>query len=451
MSHFVEANREQPFLLPPDLREWVPEDDLAHFVLEAVERVELRHFRVNERGSGSPQYPPRLMLALLTYGYANGIFSSRRIERATYRDLGVRYLAANTHPDHDTICKFRRENEAAIAETFLQVLLLARELKLLKVGTVSVDGTKLDANASLHKSVRYDRAGQLVTQLQGEIAELLAQAEAADAGGEVDPQALPAEIARREALRSKLDAARSRLEAQAAARAAAEQAGYEAKVEAREARSGRAKGKHPKPPSTTPEDDAQSNLTDPDSRIVRKNKRAEYRQGYNAQAVVDADGSYLILGARVSQCASDRNELGADIAALPEAIGKPTAVLADNGYATEAEVQTLEGQEIEVLVATGRPARRRHDFRPTGPAKTPKEPQAAWLKRMQAKLSTPEARARYRLRQQTVEPVFGILKQGLGFRRFHLRSLSKVALEWTLLALAYNCQRLHRMNLAMAT
>ena len=149
MSHFVEAHRDQPFLLPPDLREWVPEDDLAHFVLEAVERVDLRHFRVNERGSGSPQYPPRLMLALLIYSYANGIFSSRRIERATYRDLGVRYLAANTHPDHDTICKFRRENEAAIAETFLQVLLLARELKLLTVGTVSVDGTKLDANASL--------------------------------------------------------------------------------------------------------------------------------------------------------------------------------------------------------------------------------------------------------------------------------------------------------------
>jgi transposase len=450
MSHFVEANRDQPFLLPPDLREWVPEDDLAHFVLEAVERVDLRHFRVNERGSGSPQYPPRLMLALLIYCYANGLFSSRRIERATYRDLGVRYLAANTHPDHDTICTFRRENERAIAETFLQVLLLARELKLLKVGTVSVDGTKLDANASLHKSVRYDRAGELVAQLQGEIAELLAQAEAADAGGEVDPQALPAEIARREALRAQLDAARRRLEAQAAARAAAEQAAYEAKVQAREARSGRAKGKHPKPPSGTPAGDEQSNLTDPDSQIMRKNKRRAYRQSYNAQAVVDADGSYLILGARVSSCASDRNELVADLAAIPQAVGPPTVVLADNGYAHEDEVQTLETAHIEVLVATGAVGRRQHDFRPTEETTTPKEPQAAWLKRMKEKLTTPEARARYRFWQQTVEPVFGILKEVLGFRRFLLRSLPKVSLEWSLLALAYNCRRLHQMRLAPA-
>jgi transposase len=450
MSHFVEANRDQPFLLPPDLREWVPEDDLAHFVLAAVERVDLHHFRVNERGSGSAQYPPRLMLALLIYSYANGIFSSRRIERATHRDLGVRFIAANTHPDHDTICTFRRENEAAIAESFLQVLLLARELKLLKVGTVSVDGTKLDANASLHKSVRYDRAGELVTQLQGEIAEVMRQAETADAGGEGDPQALPAEIARREVLRAKLDAARSRLEAQAASRAAAEQAAYEAKVQAREARPGRSKGKHPKPPSATPEDDEQNNLTDPDSRILRKHKRAEPRQGYNAQAVVDADGSYLILGARVSQCASDRGELVADIATIPAAVGTPTTVLADNGYAHGAEVEKLEAEGIEVLVATGRPGRRRHDFRPVREEKTPKDPQAAWLVRMKATLEAPAARARYRLRQQTVEPVFGILKHVLGFRHFHLRSLPKVALEWTLLALSYNCKRLHRMSQAMA-
>lgn len=187
MSHFIEAYRDQAFLWPPDLREWVPQDDLAHFVLDAVERLDLRHFRVNERGSGSAQYPPRLMLARLIYSYANGIFSSRRIERATHRDLNIRYAAANAHPDHDTICKFRRENEAAITKSFLQVLLLARELKPLKVGTVSADVTKLDANASLHKSVRYDRAGQLVVQLQGEIAELMRQAEGADATGEVDP------------------------------------------------------------------------------------------------------------------------------------------------------------------------------------------------------------------------------------------------------------------------
>lgn len=170
MTRFVNANRDQTFLLPPDMRDWVPEDDLCHFVIEAVKRVDMAAFHVNTRGSGSLQYDPRMMLALLTYCYANGIFSSRRIERATYRDVAVRFVAANTHPDHDTIAVFRRRNEEAFKAAFLEVLLLAKELKLLKVGTVSVDGTKIDANASKHKSVRYDRAKALVKKLKVDIA-----------------------------------------------------------------------------------------------------------------------------------------------------------------------------------------------------------------------------------------------------------------------------------------
>ena len=205
MSNFVECDRDQAFLLPPDLRDWLPADDLAHFVIEAVERVDLGAFKVNHRGTGSAQYHPRMMLALVIYCYANGIFSSRRIERATHRDIGVRFVAANLHPDHDTIARFRRENFAAVSESFLQVLLLAKELKLLRVGLVSVDGSKFKANASKHRSVRYERAGALIAQLEGEIAALLGRAEAADAAGEDDPQALPKEIARREALRDKLD------------------------------------------------------------------------------------------------------------------------------------------------------------------------------------------------------------------------------------------------------
>ena len=228
MSNFVNFDRDQAFLLPPDLRDWVPEDDLAHFVIEAVERVEMRAFKVNHRGTGSAQYHPRMMLALLIYCYANGIFSSRRIERATHRDIGVRFVAANQHPDHDTIASFRRENFAAVGESFLQVLLLAKELKLVKLGVVSVDGTKLDANGSKHRSVRYDRAGELIDQLKLEISELMARAEALDDGSEADPQALPREIARR------------RLERQAKARAEAERADYEAKVAAHGAGQGQA-------------------------------------------------------------------------------------------------------------------------------------------------------------------------------------------------------------------
>ena len=243
MSNFVDCDRDQAFLLPPDLRDWIPADDLAHFVIEAVERVDLGAFKVNHRGTGSAQYHPRMTLALLIYCYANGIFSSRRIERATHRGIGVRFVAANRHPDHDTIARFRRENFDAVSESFLQVLLLAKELKLLRVGLVSVDGSKFKANASKHRSVTYERAGTRwrwhsavardrngkqsgpIAQLEGEIAALLSRAEAADVAGEEDPQALPKEIARRAALRDKLDAARRHLEAQAEARAAAERRG----------------------------------------------------------------------------------------------------------------------------------------------------------------------------------------------------------------------------------
>jgi transposase len=449
MSRFVQADRSQPFLLPPDLREWLPADDLAHFVLEAVERVPLSRFKINVRNSGSEQYHPHMMLALLIYCYANGIFSSRRIERASYRDIGVRYVTANCHPDHDTICKFRRENLAAISESFLQVLLLARELKLLKVGTVSVDGTKIDANANKHRGVRYDRAQVLREQLQTEIAELLAQAETADADDGPDPQQLPKELKRRKTLKAKLDAACARLEAQAKVRAEAESAEYERKVAAREQRQGRRKGKRIKPPKESPEESEQSNLTDPDSRLMRKNKRSEYRQAYNAQAVVDADGSQLVLGARVSQCASDRNELVASIDAIPGVLEAPGRVLADNGYASGEEVAELESRAIEVLVATGKGGKQRlHDLRPPPAGPPPKEPKAEWLQEMQKKLEQPDNRALYRLRQQTVEPVFGIIKEPMGFRRFLLRGVEKVNLEWQLVTLAYNCKRLHRLSMA---
>ncbi len=389
-----------------------------------------------------------MMLALLIYCYANGIFSSRRIERATHRDIGVRFVSANSHPDHDTIATFRRENFAALSESFLQVLLLAKELKLLKVGVVSVDGSKFKASASKHRSVTYERAGELVDELKLEIADLMGRAEAADGCGEEDPQALPKEIARREVLRDRLDAARHRLEARAKARAEAERADYEAKVAAREKRQGGSKGKHPKPPDDRPRRDEQSNLSDPDSRLMRKSKQHEYRQAYNAQAVVDAGGSQLILGARVGTCASDRNELVADIEAIPAALGRPETALADNGYANGEEVESLAESGIKTLVATGAQGRRRpHDFRPAKAVVAPKEPKAEWLKAMAAKLESEDGRVRYRLRQQTVEPVFGIIKAVLGFTGFSLRGLDKVAGEWDLVALSYNCKRLHKLKL----
>src|ERR671916_854968 len=210
MGTFVPFSRDQSFLLPPDLKDWLPEDDLAHFIVAAVERVPLSAFQAKTAASGKAQYHPRLMLALLVYCYANGVFSSRRIERATHRDIGARFVAANLHPDHDTIAAFRRANRAAFEAAFLRVLLLAREAGLMRVGAVAIDGTKLDADASKIRSVRYDRADELRAKLAADIAALAAQAGAADAEDAPDPQALPKEIARREALKAKLGAACAR-------------------------------------------------------------------------------------------------------------------------------------------------------------------------------------------------------------------------------------------------
>lgn len=448
MTGFIPFSREQAFLLPPDAKDWLPADDVAHFVVAAVDRVPLGAFAVRPIPGGRAQYHPRLLLALLIYCYANGIFSSRRIERATHRDLGVRYVAANLHPDHDTIAAFRRANRAAFEAAFLQVLLLARETGLLRLGMVAIDGTKLDANASKIRSVRYDRAKELRAKLTADIATLTDRAEAADAEAQPDPQALPAEIARREALKAKLDAACARLEAEARAEAEAARPEYDAKRAAYEAKTGR-RGRPPKPPSDDPPPERQSNLTDPDSALMRRSDAHEYRQAYNAQAVVCAEGSQLILATSVVATSADAPSFATTILGMQQGIGLPQTVLADTGFASGEAVATLEAQGIEPLVAIGRTQPHRpYDFRPPPKPKTTRRVTEPWRVTMLEKLETPDAKARYARRKQTVEPVFGIIKSALGFTRFHLRGLAKVTSEWTLIALAYNCRRLHNLRLA---
>ena len=449
-SRLKNIDRKTPLLLPPDMREWVAEDDLVHFVIQAVERLPLSMFDVNDKGCGDEQYPPHLLLALLIYCYANGIFSSRRIERATYRDVAVRYLTADLHPDHDTICTFRRNNREAIARAFVDVLELARELKLLQLGTVSLDGTHLKANASRDKNVTYERAQELRTQLRQDVAQLLQRAEADDQK-EHDPQRLPEEISRREKLLQKMDDACARIEARAQTRAVAEQAEYERKLAEREQRPGQKKGPSPKPPASTPGPKEQINLTDPEARLMRKNRSEGYTQSYNAQAVVDAAGSQLIVGQRVCDCPSDAGELAADLASIAPTLGQPSRVLADCGYVDRAVFKRLEQERpgLELYVSVHREdahAERRYDYRPrdkSKPAKILKDPA---LLAMAAKLKTPEGREIYRQRARTVEPVFGIIKAVLGFRQFLLRGLRKVSGEWNLLCLAYNLKRLHRLG-----
>ena len=451
MAHrFKNIDRHTPMLLPPDLRDWVGEDDLVHFIIGAVERLPLSAFAVNEKGCGDEQFPPQMMLGLLVYCCANGIFGSRRIERATYRDVSVRYLCADHHPDHDTICTFRRRNFEAVAGAFVEVLELAREMKLLKLGCVSLDGTHLKASASKDKNVTYERAGQLREQLRLDVAGLLQQAEAADREDQ-DPQKLPEEIARREKLLEKMDQACAQLEARAEARAEAERADYERKVAARAAREGSAKGPEPKPPKDTPEPDEQINLTDPDAHLMRKSQRESYTQSYNAQAVVDAEGSQLIVGQRVSTCAADVGETEADLASIPASLGTPSAALADCGYADKAVIERLsrERPELDLYVSVHREdahAERRYDWRPLDKIKAPKTIIDPVLVAMAEKLKTPEGKATYRKRACSVEPVFGIIKAALGFRQFLLRGLEKVSGEWNLVCLAYNLKRLHTLQ-----
>ncbi len=446
MANFVPCERDQAFLLPPDLKDWLPEDDLAHFIIAACERVELGHFKINDRNSGSAQYHPHMMLSLLVYCYANGLFSSRRIERATYRDIAVRYITANTHPDHDTIAAFRRVNRNAIEAAFLRILLIAKEMKLLKLGTVSIDGTKIDANASKIRSVRYDRAKELRARLERDIAELMARADAADEE-ESDPQSLPEEIARRKALRAKLDAACQHLEKEAREEAKAQRDAYEEKKTAYDAKKGR-KGSPPAPPpdDEDPPADRQTNLTDPDSKLMRKSTRHEYRQAYNAQAVVDAEGPQLILGKNIATTPSDQPTFVKTVLAMEDGIGLPETVLADAGYASGPAVRALQDKNIEPLVAVRHTQPRRpYDFRPPpGPDKTKPRNQVTepWRKEMMAKLEIEENKAKYKLRKQSVEPAFGIIKSAMGFTRFLMRGIENVKAEWSLVCMAYNCRRL---------
>ena len=387
------------------------------------------------------------MLALLVYSYANSVFSSRRIEQATYRDSAVRFVAANLHPDHDTIAVFRRSHKAAIKAAFVQVLLFARETGLLRLGTVSIDGTKVDANASKIRSVRYDRAKDLRAKLTADIAELMAQAEAADAEDR-DPQALPAELARREALKAKLQAACARLEAEAKAEAEAGRPAYEARKATYDAKKGR-RGRSPKLPDDAPPPERQINLTDPDSALMRRSDTHEYRQAYNAQAVVYADGAQLILATNLVATTADAPSFAATILSLENTLGLPKTVLADTGYASGPAVAALQAPGIEPLVAIGRTQpHRRYDFRPPPAPKTTRRITEPWRVKMKARLESEEAKNLYKRRKQTVEPVFGIIKSAIGFTRFRLRGINNVATKWTLIALAYNCRRIGRLQAA---
>ena len=446
MSRFRPINREIDYLLPPSVQDWLPESHLARYVVEVVEGLDLSKLESVYAGRGSAAYHPAMLLSLLIYGYATGAYSSRKIERASYDSLAFRFIACDQHPDHDTLASFRRRHGEQFAATFVQVLQIARENQVSRFGTVSLDGTKIHANASRHSALSYAHAEKIEAQLKAEVQEMLKLAEAADQSDLPDGVSLPDEIKRREDRLAAIAEAKTKIEARAKERLEREQAEYQAKLDKREAKEKangkKPGGKPPKPPQVGPRPDDQINLTDEESRIM-KVAGGGFEQCYNAQALVDSE-SMLVMAPHVTQAGNDKEQVVpmlAKLQALPAGLNQPEKFLADSGYFSEKNVEACEAARIEPLIAVGRDAHHRHwreRFEEPAASSEPTSP----VDKMKHRLKTKAGRAAYGQRKQTVEPVFGIIKSVMGFRQFLLRGLTNVQTEWTLVCLAWNLKRM---------
>ena len=446
MTEFVMVDRKTAYLLPPSVDDWLSEDHLARFIVEVIDQLDLSELTRQYTGRGSKAHHPATLLAILVYGYATGLFSSRKLERATYDSVAFRYIAKGSHPDHDTIATFRRRFLKQLEALFLQVLELAKEMKLLKLGTVCLDGTKIHANASRHSALSHGHIEKLEGQLKAEVAELFALAESADQANVPDGVSLPEEIKRRQDRLTVMAAAKAKIEQRAAERHAREQAEYEQKMAARAAKEERTGkkpgGKPPEPPPSGPKASDQVNLTDDESRIMPV-AGGGFEQAYNAQAAVDA-ATMLVVGTGVTQAPNDKEQIEPmlqTLAAQPQTRAAVEQVIADTGFYSEKNIQACAAAKVEALIAVARDEhhpgwRERH----SEPAPLPEN--ATTAQAMSHRLKTKAGRAMYALRKQTVEPVFGIIKSVLGFRQFSLRGLDKVRGEWSLVCLAWNLKRM---------
>ncbi len=359
MSNFRTIDRETGLLLPPSVDEWLPEKPLARFVVEVVEGLDLRAMSGSYRGSRSASYHPRMLLGILVYGYATGVFSSRKLERATYASVAFRFIAANDHPDHDTIATFRRRFLKEIEALFVQVLLLAREMGVLKMGTVALDGTKIHANASRHSALSHEHAGKIEAQLKARSRRSDDQGRGGGRGGPSRRHVDSRQLARREERLRKIAEARAKIEARSRERHAREMAEHEAKMAAPAAKTAatgkKPGGRPPQPPTEGPLPSDQVNLTDEDLRIMPV-AGGGFDQGYNAQAAV-AVGSLLVVATDVVQAPNDKNQVEpmlGKIGALPEALGEAKTLLADTGYFSAGNVEACEKAGIEPAIAMGR-------------------------------------------------------------------------------------------------
>ena len=440
---------EQLLLLPPDMARWLPEDHLVYFIRDVERQLDLSAIYGSYDGTqgGNPAYDPGMMTTLLIYAYCVGVVSSRKIERATYESIPFRVLTADQHPDHDTIAEFRRRHLEALAVLFVQVLRLCRKAGLVKLGHVSLDGTKVRANASKHKAMSYGRMEKSVVELEGEVKRLLAEAEGTDTaednryGRGRQDEALPEELRFKQSRLAKIKEAKEALEQEAREGAEAQRLEQAKKREDRDA-SGDHRGRPPKVPSEKPEGKAQRNFTDPDSRIMKDGATKAFEQCYNCQAAVDGD-SQVIVATRVSQETNDKKELKPVVETLKKNLdgAKPKQLTTDNGYFSENNVTYLAEEQIDGYLATGRI--KHGDQLPVAPrGRIPK--QASIKERMARKLRTVKGRAIYAKRKEVSEPVFGQIKHVRGFRQFLLRGVDKVCGEWDLICLGHNVLKLFR-------
>lgn len=429
---------------------WLDQNSLAHFVVEIVEQLDSSAIEGAYRGGGSAPYAPKMMMALLFYSYAKGIFSSRKIEQATYELIPVLYITGGLHPDHDSINSFRRRFLEQLSPLFVEILEYACGLGIFKLGDISMDGVKIQANASKHKAMSWDYACKLEEQLQQEVATLLAKAESEN--GQVEREIdIPQELQRREERLSKIGEIKAEIEQRAQARYEREIAEYKSKLAEREAkekaRGRKLGGKAPFAPQPGPQSKDQMNFTDSESRIMPVSGGG-FEQAYNAQASVDME-TMLIVGNHVSQQPNDKQEVEpalVQLEQLPESLGKVNKAALDSGFFSDHNTQCFEAKEIEPYIASGRQTHNLSLEERLAPAPSPPiNPDA--VAAMKHRLQTEAGKEFYAKRKSTVEPVFGIIKEVMGFRRFMLRGLEAVTGEWTLVCIAFNLKRLCRLSL----
>lgn len=431
-------------LLPPSLLDWLPKGHLVHFILDVVEQLDLSKIYASYQGDGrgQPPYEPGMMTALLLYAYCTGVPSSRQIEKKTIEDVAFRVIAANRHPDHDSICDFRKRHLKALADLFVQALRLCQKAGLVKLGHVALDGTKIKANASKHKAMSYGNMKKKREELEKEVSELLKNAEAVDKeenkryGKGKKGWDLPDELKRRETRLEKIKGAMSALEEESKQEAAEKQKAKEAQKKSEE------KAASKPPPEIAPSDKAQRNFTDPDSRIMKVSSTKSFEQCYNGQAIVD-DSSQVIVAAGLSQHSNDVEEVEPLLDILEENLGgipHHMAITTDAGYFSETNLMLFEDALLNPFMATQK--MKHGEVLPQVRGRIPQD--MTPKDRMRRKLSTKKGQEIYSKRKSTVEPVFGQIKQARGLRQFSLRGYQNVSAEWQIWCMSHNLLKLHR-------